>query len=223
MSQPCERLAVKRFLHVVSSLFSAVLWSFFVVSHSSTNLCYLIKSVDIIWKKVHNLSSGGLSHRLTAETKSLMREILLVWWVWPEEFKAYFLIRKICWIFADLSVYHVTHGHSYLHACSLDVVEVEMLEDSQSKGGEGHRSGITIHHAKTSLVVRVIILKVQDYFPQKKWLDDFNGLLYGKYSDKKYTLDDKICQKCQIHPLLMLDMGRTALNLFQAITRKSCG
>ena len=86
----------------------------------------------------------------------------------------------ICWISTDLPVYHVTHGHSDPHARSLDVVVVQMLEDIQSKAGEGHGSSVNIHHGETLLVVRVVILKVLDYFPQKKWLEHSNGLLYER-------------------------------------------
>lgn len=37
---------------------------------------------------------------------------------------------------ADLLVNHVTHGHSDLHARSLDVVEVEMMEQRQADGAD---------------------------------------------------------------------------------------
>lgn len=78
----------------------------------------------------------------------------------------------------------MTHGNSNLHAYSLDMVVVEMAKESQSKGGEGHCSSVSVHHEKTSLVIWVIILKVHDDFPHEKWLDHFNGLLYDKDRDK---------------------------------------
>ena len=170
------------------------------------------------------MSSGGVTHGFTTETKSLMREGFTCLVSMIRRCTSHISglqIHKICRIVTDLPIYHVTHRHSYPHACSLDVVVVEMLEDSQSKGGEGHCSSIPINHAKTSLVIWVIMLKELDYFPKKKWLNDFDGLLYGKdRQEKKYALDNEICQKPQIHPLLMLEMG-TVLILFQAIAKKS--
>lgn len=89
--------------------------------------------------------------------------------------------------FTDLPVDHVTHSHSNPHACSLDMIVVEMLEDSQSKRGDGHRSSVNIRHAKTSLIIGVTILKEKDYLPQKKWLDHFDCLLYDKDNECKLT------------------------------------
>lgn len=74
----------------------------------------------------------------------------------------------------------MTNGHSHLHAYSHHLVVVEVLEDAQPKGRQGHSSSVNVHHDETPVVVRVVILKELDYFPQKKWLDDFNYLLYDK-------------------------------------------
>lgn len=40
----------------------------------------------------------------------------------------------------DLLIDHVTHGHSDLHACSLDVVEVEVMEQCQADGADRQSS-----------------------------------------------------------------------------------
>ncbi len=80
-------------------------------------------------------------------------------------------------MFTDLRVNHVTNSHSDLHARSLDVIVVEVLENAQAEGREGHRRSVTIHHDKTSLVIWIIILKVLDYFPEKQRLDHFNYFL----------------------------------------------
>lgn len=34
----------------------------------------------------------------------------------------------------DLPIDHVAHGHANLHACSLDMVEIEMMKDGQANG-----------------------------------------------------------------------------------------
>ena len=87
----------------------------------------------------------------------------------------------------DLLEDHVTYGHPSLHASSLDVIVVKMLEDCQSKSGHRHCSSIAICHIQTPLIIWVIILKVLDYFPQKKWLDHLNSFLYKEMVTKSST------------------------------------
>lgn len=71
-----------------------------------------------------------------------------------------------------------------------------MLEDGQPKGREGQGSGVTTHRDEASLVIWVVIFKVVNYFPQKQWLDHFDGLLYEK---KKPSHGLDLRQKTTIH------------------------
>lgn len=62
----------------------------------------------------------------------------------------------------DLSIDHVTHGDANLHALSLDVVEVEMMEHSQGNGGQGDACSIAVGLGDRGRVGAVINLKVLD-------------------------------------------------------------
>lgn len=61
-----------------------------------------------------------------------------------------------------LPIDHVTHGHSYLHPGSLDVVEVEVMEHRQTNGAKRHGSCIAESHVKSPLIVWVVVFKVQN-------------------------------------------------------------
>lgn len=142
----------------------------------SLALAYLVKAVYVIRKKVDDLPGGCSSHRVAAETQSLVREILL-----SGDGNWNNLIHDFCCrsskYFTDLLVDHVTHGHSNPHANSENLIVVKMLEDRQREGGDGHGSSKAVRRVKTSSIVWVIVLKILNYFPQKKRLDDLNGFL----------------------------------------------
>lgn len=89
--------------------------------------------------------------------------------------------------FTNLPVNDVTDGHPHLHARSQDVVVVEVLEDGQPEGGQRQAGGVAVHNDETSLIAGVVVFKVLDYFPQDKWLDHFDDLLYDR-GDKDDTL-----------------------------------
>lgn len=77
----------------------------------------------------------------------------------------------------DLLIDHVTHGHSNLHACPLDVVEIEMVKHSQESGGQRNACSIAIGLIDCRLVVGVITLKELYQLPKQQWLNDFDGFL----------------------------------------------
>lgn len=77
----------------------------------------------------------------------------------------------------DLPVDHVTHGHSDLHARSLDMVEVEVVDNGQSYGGQRDTSSIATGLIQSIHVIWVKILKVLDHFSQEHWLGHLNHFL----------------------------------------------
>lgn len=81
--------------------------------------------------------------------------------------------RPLAYLFVD----HVTHGHSDLHACSLDVVEVEVMEQRQADGADRQRCCIAKGFVQGCLVVWIVILKVTNHLPQDDRLNHFNDLL----------------------------------------------
>ena len=85
---------------------------------------------------------------------------------------------------ADLPVDHVTHGHSDLHACSLDVVEVEVMEYRQADGAHRQCSCIAQGLIQSLVVIWVVTLKVLNHLPQDDGLDDFNDFLICKERDE---------------------------------------
>ncbi|KAJ4924253.1 hypothetical protein JOQ06_000493 [Pogonophryne albipinna] len=55
---------------------------------------------------------------------------------------------------------HVTHGHSDLHACPLDVVEVEVMEQGESDGADGEAGRVAQSLVQSRHVFWVVVLKV---------------------------------------------------------------
>lgn len=80
----------------------------------------------------------------------------------------------------DLLVYHVADGHADLHAGPLDVVEVEVVEDGQSHGGQGDAGGTAVGLLGRSHVAGVVALKVLDDLAEEQRLNDLDGLLASK-------------------------------------------
>lgn len=71
----------------------------------------------------------------------------------------------------------MTHCHSDLHAGSLDVVEVEVVDQRQADGADGHGGRVAESLVQSFRVVWVVILKVHNHLPQDDRLDHFNDLL----------------------------------------------
>lgn len=69
-------------------------------------------------------------------------------------------------ITTDLPIDHVTHGHTNLHASSLDVVEIEVMKDGEADGCQGDAYSIAVHLMHCSCVAVVITLKVLNYLPK---------------------------------------------------------
>jgi len=76
-----------------------------------------------------------------------------------------------------LLVDHVTHGHSDLHACPLNVVEVEVMEHCQADGADGQASCISKRLVKRPLIGLPNNLEIPNHLPQENRLDNFNDLL----------------------------------------------
>lgn len=67
----------------------------------------------------------------------------------------------------DLPIDHVAHGHTNLHAHSLDVVEIEMMKNRQTDAGQGDaRSGSVGLMDRSCVVGAVFSLKVLNYVPK---------------------------------------------------------
>lgn len=66
----------------------------------------------------------------------------------------------------DLPIDHVTHGHTNLHAYSLDMVEIEMMKDGKGDGRQGDARSVTVGLIHCSRVGGVITLKVLNYLPK---------------------------------------------------------
>lgn len=60
----------------------------------------------------------------------------------------------------------MAHGHANLHPGPLDVIEVEMMEDSEADGGQGNARSIDVGLIDCSCVGGVVTLKVLDYLPE---------------------------------------------------------
>lgn len=86
---------------------------------------------------------------------------------------------------ADLLVDHVAHCHSDLHACSLHMVEVEVMEQRQANGADGQGGRVAESLVQSFLILWVIILKVHNHLPQDDRLDHFNDLLICRGGDKE--------------------------------------
>lgn len=41
-----------------------------------------------------------------------------------------------CLVMTDLPIDHMAHGHTNLHACPLDMVEIEMMKNGQADSGQ---------------------------------------------------------------------------------------
>lgn len=76
-----------------------------------------------------------------------------------------------------LLVDHVTHGHSDLHACSLNVEEVEVMEHRQANGAQTHPSCVAQSLVQSRHVFWVVILEEHNNLPQEDWLDHFEDFL----------------------------------------------
>lgn len=68
-------------------------------------------------------------------------------------------------------------GNADLHAGPLDVVEVEVVQDGQSDGGQGDASGAAVGLVDRSNVAGGVALKVLDDFAEEQRLNDLDGLL----------------------------------------------
>lgn len=66
----------------------------------------------------------------------------------------------------DLPINHVAHGHTNLHAGSLDIVEIEMMKDNHANGGKRDTCSIAVGLIDCSCVGGVITLKVLNYLPK---------------------------------------------------------
>ena len=83
----------------------------------------------------------------------------------------------------DLFVDHVTHGHSDLHACPLDVVEVEVMEQGESDGADGEAGRVAQSLVQSRHVFWVVGLKVNNHLPQEHRLDHLDDFLIGRQGD----------------------------------------
>lgn len=84
-------------------------------------------------------------------------------------------------IITNLLVDHVAHGNSDFHASSLNIVEVEMVKESQGNGGQRDASSVAVGIIDCSRVGGVITLKVLDYLPKEHRLNDFDDFLLSTH------------------------------------------
>lgn len=105
----------------------------------------------------------------------------------------------------DLLVDHVTHGHSDLHACSLDMEEVEVMEQRQTDAAYRQGRGVAQAPVESSTVPWVVIFKVPNQQPQDDWLDHFNDFLICREGDEGWTCE------CEVGRLLTVNKPQHVL------------
>lgn len=79
-----------------------------------------------------------------------------------------------------LPIDHVAHGHTNLHACSLDVVEIEVMKDGEANGCQGDAQSEAVGLKDCSCAAGLIILKELNYLPEQHRLNDFDNFLKEK-------------------------------------------
>lgn len=141
---------------------------------------HLVKFVDVIGQQVDNLSCGGFGKCFAVETKSLCRtkalnQVQRNTGTWAEDD----VYTRVSFP-TNLSIDHVAHGHTDLHPSSLDVVEIQMMKNSQAESWQWDACSIDVGLIDRSCVSGVITLKVLDYLPKKHWLNNFEDFLMYK-------------------------------------------
>lgn len=71
-----------------------------------------------------------------------------------------------CLVKTNLPIDHVAHGDPDLHASSLDMVEIEMMKDSQGNGCHRDACSVDVGLRDCSCVGGIIVLKELNYFPE---------------------------------------------------------
>lgn len=80
-----------------------------------------------------------------------------------------------------LPVDHMAHGNPQPHASTLDVVEIQMVKDGKHQCAGCKHRGIDISFLQCCGVIRVVVFKVINDFPQKYGLDHFGAFLKGNW------------------------------------------
>lgn len=88
-----------------------------------------------------------------------------------------------------LLIDHVTHGHPDLHACPLDVVEVEVMEHHEAQGAKRQARCIAQTFVQSIHVIRIVTFKVSDHLPQENGLDHFYNFLDERKDELNHVED----------------------------------
>lgn len=138
---------------------------------------YLIKSVDVVGQEVDDLSSGRLGKRSAVQTKSLHKN-KGVNTLKPNVTQQHDDSRKHPR--AHLPIDHVTQGHADLHPDPLDVVEIEMMKDSEGEGQQRDACSVHVGVVDPGRAGGVGTLEEPDDLPEQHRLNDLDDFLIRK-------------------------------------------
>lgn len=86
-----------------------------------------------------------------------------------------------------LAVNHVAHGYSQPHPRTLDVVEIQVVQNGQDKRAGTQHPGIAMGFVQSSRIRGIVVFKITNNFPQNYGLN-YSGT-FLKTNLKKSSLD----------------------------------